>query len=69
MRTVFAKSAGSCFTGGMAARPTVGSKEWWEAQANRRPPLNTARIVEAAVRLVETDGADALTMRRLAAAS
>jgi AcrR family transcriptional regulator len=35
-------------------------------RARGNPPLTTTRIVDAAVRIVETDGADALTMRRLA---
>lgn len=53
--------------GGNTERPAVGSGAWWEAQSRRREPLTTTRIVDAAVRVVETDGADALTMRRVAA--
>ena len=45
----------------------VGSAAWWDEQGRRRPALSTGRIVGAAVRVVETEGADALTMRRLAA--
>jgi AcrR family transcriptional regulator len=48
-------------------QPQVGSAAWWEAQSRRREPLTPARIVAAAVRVVETEGADALSMRRLAA--
>ena len=54
-------------TGPVAKKPAVGSAAWWEAQSNRKPGLTTARIVDAAVRMLETDGADALTMRGLAA--
>lgn len=46
-------------------RPPVGSAEWWAAHANRREPLSVARIVAAALDLVDTHGPDALTMRRL----
>jgi AcrR family transcriptional regulator len=52
---------------GREPSPRVGSAAWWDAQARRREPLTTDRIVAAAVRVVETEGADALTMRRLAA--
>jgi AcrR family transcriptional regulator len=48
-------------------QPEVGSPAWWEAQARRREPLTAGRIVAAAVQVVETEGADALSMRRLAA--
>jgi AcrR family transcriptional regulator len=50
-----------------AGQPPVGSAAWWEAQSRRREPLTTDRIVAAAIRLVETEGGNALSMRRLAA--
>lgn len=37
-------------------------------RTRRREPITTERIVDASLRLVETEGFDALTMRRLAAA-
>ena len=47
-------------------RPEVGSSAWWDAQATRREPLSAGRIVEAAIRVIEAEGGDALSMRRLA---
>lgn len=49
-------------------RPPVGSAEWWDARAARREPLSAPRIVAAALHLIETEGSDALTMRRLSEA-
>jgi AcrR family transcriptional regulator len=50
-----------------------GSAAWWlerHARASRRRPrtdgLSTERIIEAALNLVDTEGLDALTVRRLA---
>jgi AcrR family transcriptional regulator len=48
-----------------ADAPAVGSAEWWDARSRRRAPLTEGRIVAAALALVEAEGADALTMRRL----
>lgn len=54
--------------------PAPGTPEWWEAHsrrlARRRPRaggLTIERIVDEAIRLVDTDGLDTLTVRRLAA--
>jgi AcrR family transcriptional regulator len=51
---------------GEPERAPVGSSEWWEGQGRQREPLSRARIVEAALRVLEAEGADAVTMRRLA---
>lgn len=51
--------------------PTKGPSElpWWPAERSSgdgdREPLTRSRIVEAALRLVDRDGLDALSMRRL----
>ena len=55
-------------------RPAAGSAEWWalryRADTRRRRPrpdgLSVARIMEAALAIVDSDGLDALTMRRVA---
>src|SRR5437762_10968375 len=42
---------------------------WWrpvKASGRRRQPLSRQAIVEAAVRILDAEGADALTVRRLA---
>src|ERR1700759_699793 len=39
-----------------------------DAPRSRREPITVARIVAAALQVVETEGVDALTMRRVAAA-
>lgn len=56
-----------------AVRPTVGSLGWWaahEERLRRRRPradgLTIETIVDAALDIVDADGLDALTMRRLA---
>ncbi|SNS21768.1 TetR/AcrR family transcriptional regulator [Actinoplanes regularis] len=57
-----------------SSRPTPDER--WAAQvaalesgvAKRREPLSAARIVDAALQLVQAEGFDALTMRRLATA-
>jgi AcrR family transcriptional regulator len=62
----------------VASRGMV-SRDRWAAQVEalddprirtrpRKQPITVARIVETALRLVETEGFDALTMRRVAAA-
>src|ERR1700734_1371518 len=56
----------------------IGSRDQWAAQIAaldgpqaaprpRREPITAARIVDAALQLVEAEGYDALTMRRVAA--
>lgn len=57
--------AGATGDGTGSDRPEVGSSAWWEAQGGRRQPLSRDRIVAAALRLIEVEGADAVTMRRL----
>jgi AcrR family transcriptional regulator len=52
------------------AAGTTGGPEppWWRARAPQgraRPPLSRDTIVDAAVRIVDADGVDALTIRRL----
>jgi AcrR family transcriptional regulator len=57
----------------VAHRPVPGSASWWRdrqaRQARRRPRtdgLTIERIIEAAVSLVDDEGLDVLTVRRLA---
>jgi AcrR family transcriptional regulator len=50
--------------------PTPGSAAWWRwhrQRPRRASALTAERIVEAALRLLDAEGLDALTMRRLAA--
>jgi AcrR family transcriptional regulator len=52
--------------------PTLPSPPWRRPDVRRRrrgsgPPLDRGRIVDAALRIVDADGMDALTFRRLAA--
>ena len=47
-----------------------GSVPWWPAERTPEPqdgrePLTRARIVDAALRIIDRDGLDALSMRRL----
>jgi AcrR family transcriptional regulator len=64
---------------GRKASRTTASRDQWAAQIaaldgpqsvprSRREPITAARIVQAALAVVEADGFDALTMRRVAAA-
>jgi AcrR family transcriptional regulator len=64
---------------GRKASRGVASRDRWAAQiaaldgtpdapTSRREPITVARIVAAALQVVETEGFDALTMRRVAAA-
>ncbi len=52
-------------------KPEVGSALWWtdrvKAAGSTRPKLSRESIGEAALRVVDTDGLDALSMRRLGA--
>jgi AcrR family transcriptional regulator len=57
-----------------ASDPTVGSLEWWDhhqARLGRRRPradgLTVERIIGAALSVIDQEGLEALTMRRLAA--
>jgi AcrR family transcriptional regulator len=59
---------------GGTTTPPVGSLAWWdehEARLRRRRPradgLTVERIIDAALAVVDREGLDALTMRRLAA--
>jgi len=50
------------------ARPDQLEPPWWRAPKGRhrtRPPLTREAIVDAALTILDTDGADALTIRRL----
>ncbi|WP_020668864.1 TetR/AcrR family transcriptional regulator [Amycolatopsis nigrescens] len=44
-----------------------GSAEWWTDLAGERPKLSRDLIAEAALRVLDGEGLDALTMRRVAA--
>lgn len=50
-----------------SAAPRSGWPEHWQdrERAPRRQPLSRERIVEAALRIVDTEGMDALSMRRV----
>jgi AcrR family transcriptional regulator len=53
----------------MAAVPEVPAPAWRPrkpARAARKPPLSTEAIVDAALRIVDAEGLDALSMRRVA---
>lgn len=54
----------------MADEPLIpGSAAWWQAHASRprrTSRLTTARIVDAAIRLLDRDGLEGFSMRRLA---
>jgi AcrR family transcriptional regulator len=55
-------------TGETDATPVIPEPPWWrpsKATGRRRQPLSRQAIVEAAVRILDREGADALTVRRL----